>query len=128
LAQELPDKKEVMVGRFCGLSEGFMERAVLRLQVKVPFSKQEETVEIFNTFLEPLRVHPGLISAGIYTEIDGDGLLLLEEWSARDHLTRHVQSNDFKRILAVMDMALEQPVIQFDTISSSQGFELVERN
>ena len=104
-----------------------MEKVILKLQVKVPFSKREEAIEIFNTFLEPLRVHPGLISAGIYAEIEDDGLLLLEEWNARDHLTRHVQSHDFKKILAVMDMALEQPVIQFETISCSQGFELVEK-
>jgi quinol monooxygenase YgiN len=115
-----------MVERFRSVEES-MERAVLKLHVKVPFSKREETIEIFNTFLEPLRVHPGLISAGVYAEIDDEGLLLLEEWNGRDHLARHVQSDDFKKILAVMDLALEQPVIRFDTVSSSHGFELLER-
>jgi quinol monooxygenase YgiN len=103
-----------------------MERAILKLIVKMPFAKREETIEVFNALLEPLRVHPGLLSVGLYVEIDDNGLLLLEEWKAYDDLTRHVQSGDFKKILAVMDMALEQPVIQFYTVSSSQGFDLVE--
>ncbi|MEW6667299.1 MAG: antibiotic biosynthesis monooxygenase family protein [Thermodesulfobacteriota bacterium] len=103
-----------------------MERAILKLLVKVPFAKQEETIEVFNTIMGPLRAHPGLLSAGLYTEIDDDGLLLLEEWNARDDLTRHIQSTDFKKILAVMDMALEPPVIQFDTVCSRQGLDLIE--
>ena len=103
-----------------------MGKVVFKLLIRVPFNKREEIIEVFNALLEPLRVHPGLLRAGLYTEIDDTRLLLMEEWNARDNLTRHIQSNDFKKVLAVMDMALEQPVIQFDTISSREGFELVE--
>jgi quinol monooxygenase YgiN len=103
-----------------------VERIILKLLVKVPFAKREEAIEVFHVFLEPLRVHPGLASAGVYAEIDDDALVLLEEWNTSEDLARHLKSNDFKKILAVMDMALEQPIIQFHTISSSQGFELIE--
>ena len=42
-------------------------------------------------------------------------------------LEKHIRSEEFRKILALMDMASESPEIFFYTVSSSEGFELIEK-
>jgi hypothetical protein len=42
-------------------------------------------------------------------------------------LERHIASDEFRKIMAMIDMAVELPEISFHTVSSTIGFELVEK-
>ena len=99
---------------------------ILKLHLKLPFSRFDEALELFDSFLGPVLVHPGLISAGIYSGIEQGALMLLEEWRNREDMIQHLISNDFNKVMAVMDLAVEQPEIYFHTVSSKEGFELLE--
>ena len=96
---------------------------LFRLQVKVPYSKREEAIELFNLFLGPVLFLPGLIDVGLYTDLRGDEMKLLEEWRSKEDMERHICSEDFKNILAVMEFAEEQPDVQFIMSSEIKGIE-----
>jgi quinol monooxygenase YgiN len=98
-----------------------------KLQVKVPFAKRAEAVELFNTFIGPVLVMPGLIGAGFYDEVEGDEMVLMEEWRSQKDMERHLCSEEFKNVLAVMDFAEEQPEIHFHTVSSTRGLEWLKQ-
>jgi hypothetical protein len=50
-----------------------------------------------------------------------------EVWKAEENLDLHVRSEGYLNLLLVMKMALKQPEIRFDTISSSSGIEIIEK-
>jgi hypothetical protein len=39
----------------------------------------------------------------------------------------HIRSDEYRNLLLVLEMALKQPEIRFDTISSSTGIETIEK-
>jgi hypothetical protein len=41
-------------------------------------------------------------------------------------LQRHLRSDDFQKVLLVVEMAVAPPEIRFDTITDSRGGEIIE--
>jgi quinol monooxygenase YgiN len=57
-----------------------------------------------------------------------DNVLLFEQlWSNEAELERHLRSDDYRQVLLVLEMAMKQPEIRFDTILSSTGIETIEK-
>ncbi len=102
---------------------------IITLSIKVPSSKKEDIINTFDSFVGPVSVQPGCLSVKLYSEVNNNNekLLLMEIWNSRTDLDRYVRSDEFRKILAMLDMADEQPEITFHTISSTEGFGLVER-
>ena len=51
--------------------------------------------------------------------------MLIEEWTSPEALYSHIRSDDFRKILAAMDLAATTPDLSFLTVSSARGFDLV---
>ncbi len=101
---------------------------VFILSLKVSPLERKEVVSIFDTIAGSTSVKPGCKKVKLYSDVDNDDeLLLIEEWNAVPDLERHVASDEFRKIMAIMDMAVEPPEISFNTVSSVEGFELVEK-
>jgi quinol monooxygenase YgiN len=97
------------------------------LRIVVPPAKRNEVVRTLNSLLGPTRVQPGCISCRIYSEVeDNNVLILLEEWDSQADVDRHLRSDHYKKVLAVMDMSNIQPEIKFNTISNTKGMEAIE--
>jgi quinol monooxygenase YgiN len=94
------------------------------LRIHVPPGKRDEVHRILRSLLEPVRVRGGCLACRVYQDIeDPDVLALIQEWTSWDDLTRYLRSEDSRKFLAVMDLAIQQPEIWFDTISSREGLE-----
>ena len=50
-----------------------------------------------------------------------------ELWSSEEDILHHLQSEAYRRVLLVVEMAEEPPGIRFDTISCSSGIETIEK-
>ena len=101
---------------------------VFILSLKVSPSERKDVVSIFDTIAGSTSVKPGCKKVRLYSDVDNDDeLLLIEEWEAIPDLERHVASDEFRKIMAIMDMAIEPPEVSFNTVSSIMGFELVEK-
>ena len=71
---------------------------------------------------------PGCLGCHIYGDLQEENVLILEEiWRAEEDLELHLRSDEYRNLLLVMEMALKQPEIRFDTISSSTGIETIEK-
>jgi quinol monooxygenase YgiN len=64
----------------------------------------------------------------MYEDLDEETVIMLEEmWLDEEALGRHLRSEEYRHLLLVLEMALRQPEIRFDTISSSTGIETIEK-
>jgi hypothetical protein len=46
---------------------------------------------------------------------------------SRDALLRHVRSEHYKRLLMLMDLGSDPPLIEFHTVTETSGLNLIEK-
>jgi len=98
--------------------------------IKMLMSRQlrEEALKILRSIVEQCRIQPGCLSSCMYEDLDEENVIMLEEmWLDEEALGRHLRSEEYRNLLLVLEMALRQPEIRFDTISSSTGIETIEK-
>jgi quinol monooxygenase YgiN len=90
--------------------------------------KREEVLRILRSLLGPTRVAPGCVSCGFYQDAENENVLCyMEQWETEQDLQRHVQSDDYRKVLALMDLSCEPPEVKFHKISETFGIEYLTR-
>ena len=103
-----------------------MVLATLRMTISA--KKVGEALRILRSVVEQCRVQIGCLSCGVYRNGQEDNVLLFEQlWSNEADLERYLRSDEYRQVLLVLEMAIKQPEIRFDTISSSAGIETIEK-
>ena len=98
------------------------------LRMTILSKKRGEALRILRSVAEQCRVHSGCLGCHIYEDVQEDNVLMFEEmWRSEEDLNHHLRSEEYRKVLLVMEMAFKQPEIRFNTISSSTGIETIER-
>ena len=98
------------------------------IRMFIPLNKQDEALEILGSMTEQIQFEPGCISCRLYKDVQEERALMLEEiWKSEKDLQRHLQSDKYRKVLLVVEMAAEPPIIRFDTIAHSSGVETIEK-
>jgi quinol monooxygenase YgiN len=99
---------------------------IATLRVLVSASKREEVAQALRALRGPTEAYPDCRSCRVYRDVDDENTFaLVQEWATQAALDRYIRSELYRTILAVMDMAREQPMIRFDTLASTAGVEVV---
>ncbi|MGB6850484.1 MAG: antibiotic biosynthesis monooxygenase family protein, partial [Thermoanaerobaculia bacterium] len=97
-------------------------------RMTIPSKKRDEALKILRSIAEQCSFDPGCISSRIYGDLQETNVLMLEEvWRTEEDMEVHIRSDEYLNLLLVLEMALKQPEIRFDTISSSTGIETIEK-
>jgi quinol monooxygenase YgiN len=122
----MPPQKPAQPFSQDGQEETQMIRATVRMMI--PSRKQDEVMGILSSIAERARFEPGCISSRLYKGVEVKNRIMLEDlWRDEEALDRHLQSGDYRKLLLVVEMALEPPEIRFDAISQSSGFETIQK-
>jgi quinol monooxygenase YgiN len=98
------------------------------IRMVIPPTKRDEALKILRSMSEQCKVEAGCFGCHIYGDLQEDNVLMLEQvWNNEEDLNLHLRSDEYRNVLLVMEMSLEQPEIRFDAISSSTGIETVEK-
>ena len=101
---------------------------ILTLSLIVSPADRKNAVSIFETIAGSTSVKPGCKRVMFCSDVNNDdNLMLIEEWDSMEEAEQHIGSEEFRKIMAIMDMAVEPPEILFHSVSSTMGFELVEK-
>ena len=94
----------------------------------IPPQKSGEALKILRSVVELCRDDSGCISCHIYGDLQENNVFMLHEvWRTEKDLEVHMRSDEYLNLLLVLEMALKQPEIRFDTISNSTGIETIEK-
>ena len=97
------------------------------VRMTIPPQKSGEALKILSSVAELGRDSPGCLGCHVYGDMQKKDVLMLQEvWNAKEDLDRHLRSDEYRNVLLLMEIALEQPEIRFDTISISTGIETVQ--
>ena len=89
--------------------------------VTTPHSRAE-VVRTLAAQLGPTRVQPGCLRCDLYQDIENrEAITLVEEWESRADLDPRLRSEDYRAVLAAIELSQEQPLIRFDTVTRRTG-------
>jgi quinol monooxygenase YgiN len=96
------------------------------LRIKTTPRKTAELVAALRSLSRPARAEKGLISCTSYLLADDANTVCYEErWESREDLEEQIRSPRYKHLLALMESATEQPLLEFRFISETRGLEYV---
>ena len=98
------------------------------IRMKISPQKRGEALKILKSIVEGNRILPGCLSCRIYEDIEEDNVLMYEEmWKSEAELEQHLRADEYRKVLLVMEMALDHPEVGFNTLLSSTGIETIEK-
>lgn len=75
----------------------------------------------------PTSVESGCITCRILQESsDPQAFYYQAQWKTQDDLLRHIRTEHYKRLLALMDLGTEPPLVEFHTVAETKGLDLIE--
>ena len=99
----------------------------VRLTMKAVPEKRKELVQTLMGMIEPSRKVKGCISHNLYQNLEDDNLfILVEGWKNQEDLDIRLRSDQFSALLGAMNLLSEATDIQFSTIHSTAGMEVVK--
>ncbi len=88
---------------------------------------RDEVLHVLSALKGPVRSSPGCTQTLLMSDVHNDAVVTwVSRWRTRSDLDRHIQSKYFRRILAVMELATEQPEIEFEIGSDLRGLDLID--
>ena len=99
---------------------------VATLRMVAPPGRRDEILHALRWLAGPIQAHAGCADCRLLQDLDDENaLLFVEEWDSREAFERHLRSADYRRLLAVAELAAEPPEIRFDHVSETRGLDLV---
>lgn len=97
------------------------------LRIKVSHGRRKEFMNSARLILGPTRIKSGCVSCRLYQDLDEpDAVFLVEEWKSRKELDRHLNSDQYRIVLSLMEASDKFPEIKLNTISKTEGLEAIE--
>ncbi len=96
------------------------------LQMVAAPERRDEILRAIRWLAGPCRMKQGRAGCRILRDLEEeDVLVLVEEWTSREALERHLRSDEYRQLLALAELSTRPPEIRFDTVARSEGLELV---
>ena len=100
---------------------------IVTLRIKVPRDQRNRFLDAARRVVGPTEVQPGCISCRFYQDVnDPDAVFLVEEWQTRKELDHHLNSQEYRIVLSLVDMSEKTPEFKISTISKTEGLEALE--
>jgi quinol monooxygenase YgiN len=98
----------------------------LMVRLAAPQGRIDDVLEAFQVVMRPAQQARGCRFARIYQEATDPQLIeYVEEWDTAVDLRGQLGSVRFARLLELLEMADERPVLEFRDISRTHGLEYV---
>lgn len=99
--------------------------AILKMVVRP--EKRDDIIEIIKGILEPTRVKKGCLDYHFYQDFEDENtFIILEQWATQQDLEKFIRSENYRRLLAVMDLLAEPPEVKINAISYTAGLEAIK--
>jgi quinol monooxygenase YgiN len=102
-------------------------KILVTLKMIVQPERRSHLLEAMRGMFEPARVERGCLGYSLYEDVENrNAFILLEEWETQQDIESHISKDNNRRLLALMDLLSEQPILQFNTVSHTAGMDLIE--
>jgi len=101
---------------------------VFTLRLSAPVKKRSEIMQTLRSLIGPTLAERGCIGCHLQQDADDSNMLTFtEEWEEQTDLDLHMASNEYRRLLAVMDMADKPPKVTVMTVQKTSGLDRIAK-
>ena len=94
------------------------------LRIVVAPERRDEVVQAFRSLVRSTEVKRGCLGCRFYQDVaDANSLTYVEEWQTQEACERHLRSDEYRKLLALVDLSTAPPELRFHTISETSGME-----
>jgi quinol monooxygenase YgiN len=98
------------------------------MHVSVPQEKKQEFTKALASFVRPIQGQPGCLGCRLLQVWPGqNGLHILARWESQEYLAHYLRSQDYKRLLLLIELSATPPVVEFFDVLEIRGLDLVEQ-
>ena len=98
------------------------------IRMLIPPKRRGEVLDILSSVAERSRFEEGCINSRVYQDVDSEPVFMLDQlWVSGEGLEGYLRSEEFRKVLVVVEMSLEPPEIRFEEVSRSTGVETIEK-
>ncbi len=98
------------------------------VRMAIPPKRRGEVSKTLKSMVRETMIEPGCLSSRLYHDENEESVFVCEQvWRNQDDLNLYLRSEDYRRMLLVMELAGEPPEIKFQTISEPAGIEVIEK-
>ena len=102
-------------------------RIHVAIRMLVPPRKYKEACCSLGSMVERIKVKEGCLSCRLYQEAIGGKTLLFEmDWADEKSFQAHLDSEEFRYVLMVVEMASSPPEVRFDRVAHSARINTIE--
>ncbi len=96
------------------------------LRLSVPVRRATQTLKALAHIAHGIRREDDAATVHVSTDAEDDGVFwLCEEWPTVEHCERHLRSQQFARLLALVETSEAPPLLECRVISESRGVDYV---
>jgi len=91
-------------------------------------SMEAAAFRVLKTLYFPVRGERGCLGTRLWIDMEGEDSIVcwISRWDCQQAFENHVRSKHFRRLLGVVEMASEEPVILVEDSVERWGFEIIE--
>lgn len=97
------------------------------IKVILPGKCRNDVFKALARFKQQTEISVGCIGCHIRWDVEKPNTLIYsEEWQTREDLKRHVRSSNYRLVLEIIELSVQEPEIKFFTVSKIEGLEVVK--
>jgi quinol monooxygenase YgiN len=99
---------------------------LVMINVTASARQRREILRALRLLAAPTRARHGCLGVHLLQEVDNrNAITWIEEWDSENALKHHVLSDEYRTLLAVVDMSMREPEVRFHTVANTEGMELI---
>jgi quinol monooxygenase YgiN len=97
------------------------------IKIILPRKHKKDVFEALVRFKQLTEISMGCISCHINRDVEKTNTITYsEEWQSRHDLEKHIRSPNYRQVLEIIELSVQEPEIKFFTVSKIEGLEVVK--
>ena len=97
------------------------------VEVLAPAGKNEDIERGFSSLLGPVRAEACCLASRLLRDaINPHSFRFEAQWRTKDNLTQHVRSDEYRKLLFLVELSAEPPTVEFHEVAQTLGLEFVQ--
>ena len=99
---------------------------LVHMRITASTRQRREILKTLRALAASTAARRGCASVRVLQEVDNhNSFLWIEQWDSEADLERYMRSDEYRALLAVIDMSMRQPDIRFFTVDRTAGMEMI---
>jgi len=97
------------------------------VEVLAPAGNNEDIERGFSSLLGPVRAEAGCLASRLFRDaINPFSFRFEAQWRTKDNLIQHVRSDEYRKLLFLVELSAEPPTVEFHEVAQTLGLEFVQ--